>query len=437
MSRSNPPNASAPEPTVHLAPRGETRVVFASPLPVQVALRGAARTIAWSEESLDLVEVAAAVLLADRRVRRTRQRPRRLHLRLPVRRVELWQDAAEDLVASLQILTGDTFSFHFERTEASALPIEAQTGTGATLERIALFSGGLDSACAAAAAAAEGRRVGWVTHYTTGIRRHQRLLTEIQAAYGGAAEVPHAGFFLRPRGPVVARLRENSRRSRSFLFVGLALAVAAGTGAREVAVCENGPLALNLPLSAAMVPTRHAHSQFLGAMERLAGRLFPRPIRVVNPFELQTKGEMTCIFALHPHLALATVSCWYQQWAGQGESYGRGHCGCCVPCLVRLASLEAAGIAIPPGHFDVDIRSLAKRRLLTDEELRLLGPYRMVLGFAHRLEGCSSWKSFLRSYPEAVESESTARKLKPDHWYRELFEMMKRFVGEITTALDR
>ncbi|HKA53125.1 MAG TPA: hypothetical protein VKJ47_05640, partial [Candidatus Binatia bacterium] len=187
----------------------------------------------------------------------------------------------------------------------------------------------------------------------------------------------------------------------------------------------------NLPFIPAMIPTRHAHSSFLQTMECLAKDLFAVNLRVVNPFELHTKGEMSRIFQAQPQLALESVSCWNQQWAGHGANYGKGHCGYCVPCLVRRVSLEAAGITIPNGHFDLDVRRLARRQRFTKEESVRLGPYRALLSFTDQIQSCRSWKSFLRNFPDIISSEPTTKLEPPDKWFRNLFTMMKRFAREV------
>jgi hypothetical protein len=183
-----------------------------------------------------------------------------------------------------------------------------------------------------------------------------------------------------------------------------------------------------------MTSTRHAHGQFLSLMERLGTGLFGRPIRVFNPYELTTKAEMVRVLAPHPRLALATVSCWYQQWSGRGASQGRGHCGVCIPCLVRRVALESAGIEVPPDHFDHDVLRLA---MAPGDAGRSLGPYRSLVGFAARLTACPSWRRFLRDFPAAVEARPTSRMLDEEDWFKALFAMMKRFAREVETVLGK
>lgn len=418
-----------------------------TPLPVRMRLGRWAGQLVWADVCKDLVEVASAVLLADRRVLRPRRTlgPRHIRLPLHVRHARVWEAAAPHMSEALGVLGGDRFEFEFRERPGGAgcFPGTAagqmsfcfprlDTEGHPLAERVALFSGGLDSAAAAAHFASRGDSVAYVTHYVNGIERVERLLGRIYGAYAaGGLERRHAQFHIKPVGEIVPLLRENSRRSRSFLFVSLALATAHAVGAREVCVCENGVLALNLPFTPAMIPTRHAHGQFLKAMERFGRALFGEQIRVTNPFELTTKGEMIRVFSGHEELALASVSCWNQQWSGGRGNYGRGHCGYCVPCLVRRVSLHAAGITVPKDHFDVDVQKLSRRAGPSAEDERRLGAYNALRDFAGRVGGCHNRRAFLSRFPEALGAEPTYKDYPPDRWFKKLFELMRRFSLEV------
>jgi len=410
------------------------QLLFPNTLPARIAFRGAARQLCWSTVALDLVEVATSVLFADRLVRRTRAGGRSITLNLAVRHPKTWRDVEPLLHNVLADLTGDEFEFIFRRGDSRQFLLRRPVTPDPPLllDRVSLFSGGLDSSAGAAHLASLAGRSGFVTQYSSGIKHREDLLSDILGQFGTNSHLAPASYFIQPAGALAHKMRENSRRSRSFLFVSLALATAHGSSAQQVFVCENGPLALNLPLSPAMVPTRHAHGQFLFGMERLARRLFGTPIQVVNPFELTTKGEMTRIFQSHPDLALRTKSCWYQQWSGKGNNYGIGHCGHCLPCVVRRASLHAAGIEIPRSHFDLDVNSLNSRGRLSDRQLRLVEPLRLLLGFVDRVSRERSWKDFVRAFPEVVYQNPTQnRGIKTEPWLRELHRTMKRFALEV------
>jgi 7-cyano-7-deazaguanine synthase in queuosine biosynthesis len=415
------------------------------PLPVHLLVNGLPSSLFWPEVARDLIEVACAVFLADRMHSRSRDTlaSRRIALRLPVRQRKAWKRVTPQLERALSILGDDVFTFDFYHSTSGAGCFAVQdslklrtnkhseNNLGTSIARVALFSGGLDSAVAAAHLARRKEQTAFVTYYVRDIRRIEALLKEICETYGEGKQPPHVQFYIKPKREFADKLREHSRRSRSFLFVSLAIATAQALNSREVYVCENGVIALNLPFVPAMIPTRHAHSAFLQTMESLAKDLFKDDFRVVNPFELRTKGEMSQIFHDHPQLALQSVSCWNQQWSGHGANYGKGHCGYCVPCLVRRTSLEAADIAIPKSHFDVDVRRLASRKHLNREDSAKLGNYWALMRFAEQIGSFPSWRSLLRSFPDIIVSEPTLKRTSPELWFKDLFSMLKRFAREV------
>jgi hypothetical protein len=139
---------------------------------------------------------------------------------------------------------------------------------------------------------------------------------------------------------------ETSFRSGSLIFLGLAVYAAAKIGANiPVIIPENGPIALNLPLSPSRrgaCSTRTAHPFFLSSIQnalRLVGITNP----ITNPYILKTKGEMVseCRFLnlLRQGYGLSN-SCAKagrkMHWANRTARA----CGTCIPCLFRRASLH-------------------------------------------------------------------------------------------------
>jgi len=416
-----------------------TSVWLAPTLPLQFAFRGYVQCADWSPTVLDLVEIAGAILLADRLVRRPAGQwgTRHLGLEVPVRDPIFWNSLGNTLSHTLATLTDDQFSFWFYRAAEKDPPRRKQVLARHTAAKVALFSGGLDSGAAAASFAHSSIDVIYVTHYTTGLRHIQGLLRDICVTCGQESIPPHAQFYMIPQKSIASKLAENSRLTRPFFFGSLALATAILAGAAEVCICENGPLAINLPLTPAMVPTKHAHSRFLSAMQHLAVAIFDKEIRFQNPFELRTKGEMARIFAPHPELALRTNSCWNRQFSGRGTGYGQGHCGHCIPCLVRYMSLQAAGIAIPEGHFDIDIMGLVRLQHETDQAQPLLAGYRALMMFCEKVSECQDWREFIQRFPMIVETESTIGAVAPQEWYNSVHQMMSRFTDEFFQAFER
>jgi hypothetical protein len=108
-------------------------------------------------------------------------------------------------------------------------------------------------------------------------------------------------------------------------------------------VCENGFISINPPLTGARLgslSTRTTHPVFLRLIQLLLDTAGLR-VRLENPYQLKTKGEMLrecrtqTLLRMH---ASETTSC------GRYKQFGYTHCGRCVPCLVRRAAFLAWGL---------------------------------------------------------------------------------------------
>jgi len=412
---------------------------FNSNLPLTVASWGVAKHVKWDAISLDLIEIASTILLSDRLVKSPRELfgSRHITIEIPVRNIERWDSVSTQLSTLISFLSGDDFqsSFYPKEEEVDA-PDDPIADQDIQADKVVLFSGGLDSGAAAAEYFQLGPPVIYVTKYVTGISEVHHLLSDIKNAYGKQDLVHHAAFYISPRGSVTEHTKENTRRTRTFLYASLALVTARAFGIDEVCICENGPLAINIQLNRAMEPTRHTHSDFLMGMESLAESVFGKKINFQNPYELTTKGAMTRIFKKHPDLALRTNSCWYRQFSGKGSQYGKGHCGYCLPCLIRLVSLKTSKIPIPTGHFDVDIIHIASKDSITREEMKLLGNLKTLLLFSNEIDTLKDWKKFVIRFPEVIETKSSLKEYSPDEWYNLIFQMMKDFSNEVITVFS-
>lgn len=145
---------------------------------------------------------------------------------------------------------------------------------------------------------------------------------------------------------VRGKSQEKTTRGRSFLF--FSIGVFAGTGFPNPFVLqapENGLIALNIPLDPLRLgshSTRTTHPFYIARWNEIL-EILGIHARIENPYWDKTKGEMVrdCMNkVLLQRIAPITLSCSSPtkgRWRGQGAQ----HCGYCLPCLIRRASLEA------------------------------------------------------------------------------------------------
>jgi hypothetical protein len=311
----------------------------------------------------DLIRLSSAVFTSDvcfRREYGDERWTRDITVHLPVSDAGLWNRAASAVAETLTFLTGDCWTFEFRAicgTESAepAQPIENPP------EVVSLFSGGLDSLIGVVDLLAAGKRTALVGHYGAGMTH------TYQGRVAGVLEQEYPGlslpllFHAQPPTIEGGEEREQTMRSRSFLFFALGVAVAHRLGsAVPLFVPENGLISLNVPLTAARsgsFSTRTTHPHYVELYRRFLVALgIGNPL--VLPYRLKTKGEMLAQCAGQVALGKAaplTMSCAHSEgsrWEGSSPGV---HCGYCFPCLIRRAATKSAGT--PDAAYTVDVRT--------------------------------------------------------------------------------
>jgi hypothetical protein len=277
-----------------------------------------------------------------------------IDLHVPVSEPALWTDIASLVRTTLDFLTGDRWSVWFRPRLAALGTLALASGQLriADPDSVCLFSGGLDSFIGAIDLFARQARPLLVSHYWDGITsKHQSYCVEVLRRAFPSAAIHHVrarvGF---PNDIVEDSPAENTLRGRSFLFFALAsLAASAVGGAVTVHVPENGLISLNVPLDPlrlGALSTRTTHPFFMARFGNILREL-GLALTLDNRYRHQTKGEMVAGCAdkaLLGREAKSTMSCsspTKARWSGREPM----HCGHCVPCLIRRASL-VAGLGI-------------------------------------------------------------------------------------------
>lgn len=311
-----------------------------------------------SEIGLDLLIVAAHVHAADTRISRFEQSQdswtREIRIVVPVSDPTRWKRASKILTCMLEFLTGDRWSIGFRsRPERFVSIITAQTTLlPMTFDEVSLFSGGLDSLIGAIDLLENRRTPLLISHAgdSASSDAQHKLFDQLKKHYTSSSfdrlRLP-MGF---ADGLVEGVGSENTTRGRSFLF--FALGVFAGTGLRShfmLRVPENGLIALNVPLDPLRLgsnSTRTTHPFYMSRWNDLLAEL-DIDGKVENPYWDKTKGEMVASCAngaLLRSIATNSLSCSSPasaRWQGL-QGHGIEHCGHCLPCLIRRASLDAA-----------------------------------------------------------------------------------------------
>lgn len=314
---------------------------------------------AVNDRNIDLVRIAIAVLAADRSSLRSGRlsnwNQRDIAITVDVLDISPWDGVRTELEQLLGFLTGDIWRFTFRENTGAPEQI-ATVGLGAA--RVVLLSGGADSATGALLSAVDlasrSEQQILVSHWAS--PNLSPIQTRVANAIEGIAPgttADHVKVLLArgrhsPTGNAYGK--ENSTRSRSFLFIALGLAVAS-VHKVPLWLPENGYASINPPLSRSRrgsLSTKTTHPKFLGDLISMLSTVGAHN-DLINPHADMTKGEMfQQVREMLGHdragaFLSDTSSCSHTGAKSYGIS-AKIACGVCFGCVLRRASFAAAGL---------------------------------------------------------------------------------------------
>lgn len=319
---------------------------------------------------LDLLEIAAYVYCADRKVSRGAKHlveyqswARSFHFAIRVRDYEFWKkpEVAGALASALTFMTGDreyrfTFQPGHSTPRTGLFDAEQFQLTSPDAQEIMLFSGGLDSlAGAIQSLETEDRQICLVSHQSQpGTRKTQTSLYQaLKQRYD--KRVSHYRFACNLRG---YRAVEETQRTRSFLYTSIACAIATAYGQNRFTVFENGITSINFPRREDLSNSRASrttHPRTIKNLEDLFSLVRGCDMNIATPFLRKTKTDVFNILkhCPYPELIASSVSC--SRTFRNLET--ATHCGQCSQCIDRrFAAYASNGTDLDgPGLYAADI----------------------------------------------------------------------------------
>lgn len=301
----------------------------------------------------DLLEIAAYIYYADCSIKRgyidvfAERWKRNFDFIIPVSDPNLWNrsDIKNSLIEVLEFLTGDRFSFHFiPPRPRGQLFFDFGNNPFPGADCISLFSGGLDSLVGALFLHKKlNLNPLLVSHRSVATTNAiQRELLRLVRERNPNAQFPHLSIWINRMGKMSS---EETQRSRAFLYLSTAVAVANQLDISNIFMCENGIVSINLPLSGQNIGTmltRSTHPKFLKLFENLIRVLLKKEFSIKNPFIFFTKTQMLKFLKdwNQADLIQATISCSYTH----RRTSLKPQCGTCSQCVGRRFSVIAAGL---------------------------------------------------------------------------------------------
>ena len=307
------------------------------------------RLLHLPDRILDLLEIAAYVFCADRRVARGSKNSleyhswsRSFHFVIKVRDFDFWNkpDVKEKLKKALVFMSGDQV-YHFTFQPGHSTPpadlfdseifqIEPQQDM-----KVILFSGGLDSLAGIVKRLERSSDQLCLISHRSGQPRtaktQDRLINALNKRY--PKRIQYYKFDCSLRG---IRAREETQRTRIFLYTSIAYALSYALSQREIFVYENGITSINFPKRQDQMnarASRTTHPKTITLVEDFFSEIDQSKIKIETPFLWKTKTDIFPILdeVGGKDLITSTVSC-SQTFQHLDQ---QTHCGGCSQCIDR------------------------------------------------------------------------------------------------------
>ena len=327
-----------------------------------------------SNIGLDILTIGLIVSIVDKRILRSFTLDgwtRDISIEIPVIEYEKWILCVDDLNSTLSFLSGDIWNISFVKRTITDIEKDfvnkkkrikkSSLGTNEEVD-FCMLSGGLDSFIGAIDLLKENKRKTiFVNVHGSGSSFKQDFI-DVRESLCGAFVITNKDEFFKTYNITIRNGSENTTRSRSFMFFAHALALSTCfNNPQRLIIPENGTISLNVPLTSGRYgssSTRTTHPNYISGLQRMIEKL-GMSIKLVNPYQFKTKGEMIndCKEkTLLENNIVKTMSCshptsmrWYKRIGTPS------HCGYCLPCLIRKAAeLKGFGKIITK-YNDVDI----------------------------------------------------------------------------------
>lgn len=342
-----------------------------------------------NDRGKDLLEIAGYVFAADRKTARGRSNAveyhswaRSFHFHIGVRDLKFWNkpDIQTLLEQALCFMTGDhSYKFTFSKAEPDP-PSNLFDNENFEIDKpenfeVMLFSGGIDSLAGAIELLETTKaQVCLVSHQSgqlSTLKTQRVICDELRNIYT-AKRVKHYKFKC---GLSVEDSKDETQRTRSFLYTSIAFALASTYSHNRIYLFENGITSINFAETQDLMnarASRTTHPQTIYRLQELFTAIAESEFKIINPYLFKTKTDVVEIIKKFDKLELldSSVSC----SRTRNHPPGFTHCGVCSQCIDRRFAVYAADVNRYDGnnlyHFD-----FLKDDIETDEIKKALTEY--------------------------------------------------------------
>jgi len=373
--------------------------------------------IFFSKEGLDLLYLSLFVFYADRRLKREMfpdAWTRNIKLYVPVLSIDMWNSQIKLLEEMLSFLSGDIWSIEFRQRKLNEIEKSFITkqNSGAEIKLdsaiFCMLSGGLDSFIGAIDLLEQNDKIVFINHYGGG-PSGSNYINSVQNALDKEYRGKKSFNIFKFHAAVIDGV-EDTTRTRSFMFFSHAIVLATAMNKNaDLLIPENGLISLNIPLTNSRLgssSTRTTHPYYMKLLQNLLDNLGIL-VTLKNPYQFKTKGEM--ILDCKNQQLLKdnidnTMSRSHPDVGRYQKETHPSHCGICLPCLIRRASIEKGNIMDRSVYRDFNFSSgVTAKNNLSAYKIGLLKYKKSVVNRYFQIQISGQLESNLEDYKNLYE----------------------------------
>lgn len=282
--------------------------------------------------AIDIVNVMSEVYYADISIER--QVPRIINLEVPVYFIDKWRNTKDTLKSLLNWISEERYEIEFVKNYNLEGTEDIHLDFGNNIDTVTLFSGGLDSFAGAynnEKLSINSDYIGFINKYEEGTKQKGIRSRLYNAVF------PNSSIYLINSHPVSKKVFTQS--TRSLLYLSLAVAKSLTEEKyKSVYIYENGILGLN-PELMGRYTTKTTHPKTIYLFNKVL-RNIGISVDVKNPFIFNTKGQIFADLSSKFKNEIKNTFTCGQSRVNPTRNH-KGHCGVCIPCILRKISLAA------------------------------------------------------------------------------------------------
>lgn len=372
---------------------------------------------------IDILDIFATIYIHD--ITTVRNKNTSLNVTIPVNNIDLWNKSVQTINSLVNFMTNyvDNWTITFEETKIKKIIKKSRlfyNNDIYTPQKIALFSGGLDSFAGICKELQSPPTKLFLPGYK--INNHEYHSQKVLFKDFISKIDSTTKFQVFTLGKV--KKKEPTQRTRSLLFFALGIVMARIHNKNNLELFENGIMSLNPEINHSRYTTKTTHPATITMMNSILKESNIDCI-INHPFLFNTKAEMISNIPTDSlSFIKETITCGRNRQDIRFDS-SKKQCGACVPCILRKISMAYLGYEKYDANYDINYdQKITKKHPLQDE-----------------------YKSSIRYYMDYMNSINNdeifdvlnprSKNYSDPNWFNKTQKMLKQFSEEVNFFINK